>query len=517
MRRDFFRSCRAFIYVATVVCLTNVVPLPQTATARSGHVDLRTDPAFAAKGALGVASAGDVNGDGVGDALLTDCGANAQAGVTYVVFGPFVPGRFHVSDPAELESAERGFRIHGNQPNEPDGHVGDHACHPSPAGDVNGDGLDDVIVGAHLADVGPYSSAGRSYVVFGKTSTDPVSLADFDNDTQGMQGFRIDGGGERHLSGRTVAGLGDVNGDGLDDIAVGAPFAPSVYVIFGKADSLSINLALLETGAPAAIGFRIDTPSPEFDAYLEVGGKGDVNDDGLNDVVIGYSDSKHRRPAAFVVFGKEDSAPVDARRLEGDGFAILGRRDTATGDGVAIVGDVNRDGHDDLAVGAPAWSQFRSRDGASVAVSRGAVFVVFGKSGTRDVVLTRLGRRGYAIRGANRDYFDATGEAVAGVGDINDDGRADIIIGAHRASFNDRPGSGSAYVTFGKSNKRTIRLRRLGEHGYRIDGPRKHRFIGASVAGVGNVIGNKRPDVFIGGGTGNSLVGYVVPGRGGRN
>src|SRR5262249_31089324 len=155
----------------------------------------------------------------------------------------------------------QGFRIDGAA-------AGDHAGRVAGAGDVNGDGLADVLVGA------PYRSgtAGSVYVVFGKRSLKRIDLARLGN-----QGFRIDGTGSGVFVGVSAAGVGDVNGDKLADVIVGA-YSGSSYVVFGKRSSTTVALKRLDDR-----GFRID--GEEFDDYASrVAGAGDVNGDGLTDM-----------------------------------------------------------------------------------------------------------------------------------------------------------------------------------------------------------------------------------------
>ncbi len=118
---------------------------------------------------------------------------------------------------------------------------------------MNGDGLDDLIVGAYLADPGG-SASGESYVVFGKAGTTPVNLSDV---AGGTGGFVINGIDPDDQSGRSVSGAGDVNGDGLADLIVGArradpggnSLAGESYVIFGKADGTPVNLSDIVAGS----------------------------------------------------------------------------------------------------------------------------------------------------------------------------------------------------------------------------------------------------------------------------
>jgi hypothetical protein len=182
-----------------------------------------------------VSSAGDVNGDGFDDLIIgasgADPGGRNRAGETYVVFGH--SGGFSAAIDLSTLNGTNGFRLDGIDGNDHSG------ISVSSAGDVNGDGFDDLIIGAHGADPGGDNLAGETYVVFGhsggfSTSLDLGAL-------DGSNGFRLDGIDVYDYSGYSVSSAGDVNGDGFDDLIIGAhgpdlggnAVAGETYVVFG--------------------------------------------------------------------------------------------------------------------------------------------------------------------------------------------------------------------------------------------------------------------------------------------
>lgn len=166
------------------------------------------------KAAFNTKSAGDVNGDGNIDMIMSARSVRGK-GVTFVVFGPWDPADGDVSLKTESRDTWSGFIIEGNSE---DGEVGFGA---GSAGDINGDGYDDLIISAPTKTVGELSEAGVNYIVYGNVDAklDDLTLDDMVVD----DGFVITGAEAYHQSGGKLSkGTGDVNGDGFDDVIIGA-------------------------------------------------------------------------------------------------------------------------------------------------------------------------------------------------------------------------------------------------------------------------------------------------------
>ena len=369
------------------------------------------------------------------------------------------------------------------------------------AGDVNGDGFDDLIIGADLADPNGNSS-GASYVVFGAAGGFSAS---FDlSALTGTNGFQINGEAEFDLSGDSVASAGDVNGDGFDDLIIGAQYdnlngdnSGASYVVFGAADGFSASLEL--SALNGTNGFRINGEAADDRAGVCVASAGDVNDDGFDDLIIGTRCADPNgmgSGAAYVVFGSGSglSASFELSDLNGtNGFKINGE---ATGDyagqTVASAGDVNGDGIDDLIIGA-RWAQPNGN-------YSGATYVVFGSASAFDASLELSdldGTNGFKINVQAGDY---TGVSVSSAGDVNGDGIDDLIIGATYASPNGTA-SGASYIVFGSGAgfSATLELSDLdGSNGFKINGKAEYDYSGASVASAGDVNGDGYDDLIIG-------------------
>ncbi len=441
-----------------------------------------------------VSGAGDVNGDGLADvivgAIFADAGGDLNVGESYVVFGKADGAAVDLS---AVAAGNGGFLISGLDPQDWSGYS------VSGAGDVNGDGLDDIVVSAAQADPGANNSAGETYVVFGKADGTPVDLADI---VAGNGGFVINGIQGYDRSGFSVSGAGDVNGDGLGDLIVGAPYADGPgfcngesYVVFGKADGTAVNLANIVAGNG---GFVITGAVFTDHAGFSVSGGGDINGDGLDDLVVGAPDAGSNYGYAghsYVVFGKADGASVSlvAVAAGSGGFAITGIDDyDRSGKAVSVAGDVNGDGLADIIVGAYYANPAGTYSGES--------YVVFGKANGDVVSLVDVtaGNGGFVINGAQAGA--RSGRAVSGAGDLNGDGLDDVLVGAYLADANGNQGAGQTYVILGKADGSAVDLADIiaGNGGWVINGASAGDYAGRSISSAGDVNGDGVDDIVIG-------------------
>ena len=411
----------------------------------SASTQLESNQAHAYLG-YSVAGAGDVNGDGYADVIV---GANyydngqTNEGAAWVYHGG--TGGISASASTMLESnqasAYLGYSVAG-------------------AGDVNGDGYADVIVGAYLYDNGEFNE-GAAWVYHGGAGG--IS-ANANTMLESNQAYAY--------LGRSVAGAGDVNGDGYADIIVGAyrydngeidEGAAFVYHGWGGGIYPIASTQLESNQAHAYLGFS-------------VAGAGDVNGDGYADVIVSassYDNGQTNEGAVWVYHGGTGGISSSASTMLESNQASGG-----LGNSIAGAGDVNGDGYADVIIGASSYDNGETNEGAAWVYHGGAG----GISSSASTMLESNQASAYL------------GTSVSGAGDVNGDGYADVIVGATHYN-NGEPYEGAAFVYHGgaggiSSSASTI-----------LESDQASAFLGRSVAGAGDVNGDGYADVIVGAGS----------------
>lgn len=456
-----------------------------------------------------VSPAGDLNGDGTADFLISSPFAVGAAdpwdpvqGQSYVVFG--TSGSWPATFDLSTLDGTNGFAINGVL-------YGSTSGNPlSAIGDFNGDGIDDILIRSATP---KGFSAGQCYVLFGSSASWPavISLSDLD----GTTGFAINGANADDHIGFSFAAAGDFNGDGIKDIVIGAPDgnlgAGLAYVLFGSATPWPVYF-YLET-LDGTNGFAINGINAGDFSGFSVSGAADFNGDIIEDIIIGAPGANTLTGESYVVFGGVGpwAASFNLVDLDGtNGFVITGiNTGDESGHSVTALGDMNGDSIGDFLIGSHGFGS-----------NKGQSYIVFGSampwlSSTNLASLD--GFSGFAITGVNAG--DDSGLVVGRVGDFNGDSLDDFLIGAPGANSN----TGQSYMVYGSSAGwvTPINLSGLdGTNGFAINGIVAGDNSGFSLHGIGDINGDSNTDIIIGaknaiGDTGQSYVlfGGFVPER----
>ncbi|MBP6874475.1 MAG: FG-GAP repeat protein [Candidatus Eisenbacteria bacterium] len=391
-----------------------------------------------------VATAGDMNGDGYADVII---------GAIYYDNGQQDEGAaFAYAGSASGLSASYFWSAESDQA---DAWFGSSVA---TAGDVNGDGFSDVIVGCDSYDNGQIDE-GRAYVYNGAGSRTADTAA-----------WTMEGNQTTASAGKSVRTAGDVNGDGYSDVIVGIPYytnGPETY------EGLACVYLGSRTGLAASPAWSVEGNQANAGLGWSVSTAGDVNGDGYSDVIVGayyYSHGESAEGAAFVYHGSASGlSTTPAWTVEGNASGI------EFGSSVSTAGDVNGDGYADVIVGAPYYGNGQTREGRA--------YVFLGSSS------------GLATTPAwtvESDHsFAQMGFCVSTAGDVNGDGYSDVVVGSPFYS-DPEDSEGNARVYLGSSTG----LSTTPVWDYCQNHP--GAFFGYSVSTAGDANGDGYDDVIVG-------------------
>jgi hypothetical protein len=382
-------------------------PMPSTTAGWTAQI-----PA-ASTGLVSVSTAGDVDGDGYADVLVGSSPSGVFNGAAYAWLG----GPSGVNGGVAGTAANAAWTKAGVEDSAEFGYS------VSCAGDVNGDGYSDVVVGAPYANGAAASGGGRAFLFLGGPNPPNASSLTLLFGTQTGE-----------LFGSSVAHAGDLNGDGYGDLVVGAPHYDS-----GQADEGRVFVYYGGPDGPTTAGWIADGNEAGAHLGVSVAGAGDVNGDGYDDLIVGadqYTGTGNtHQGAAFVWLGGASGLGPSTNISTADWSAFGVQTSAHLGFSVASAGDVNGDGYSDVIVGAPDYSRGQ--------VLEGIALVWLGSP-------SGLGANGTVANAATvleeNQASAKFGISVASAGDVNGDGFSDVIVGASAWDVTPNGNEGAAFV-----------------------------------------------------------------------
>ncbi|MAY82068.1 MAG: hypothetical protein CL930_14970 [Deltaproteobacteria bacterium] len=431
-----------------------------------------------------VAWAGDVDADGRSDILVAapdNDDAYTSAGKVYLVRAA------DMGSETTIPLNDVGIAWTGTaEGNNLGGYVQSRAI--ASAGDVDGDGLDDFLIGEPLyEDPDTSRPNGRAYLMLGGSVS--VYGSPFIPSVDTEAGIIFEGPNYGQL-GHSVESAGDVDGDGIPDVLMGAPNASGgrgvTYLFWGE--DLAVAGDTLWVEDDASVQFTAESPGDEVG--LRATTAGDVDGDGLADLLVGApsndvgGESRAGRSYLFLAGSIDDTS--HALGSEADHLFNGQNANDLSGHALSALGDVDKDGYDDFVIGAKGVDTFGSNSGAAFVISGGDLGIFRGHN--LDESWVTLGGEAAG---------DRVGHDVEGAGDVDSDGRGDILVAAY-AHDSGGSAAGRTYLVLGISIPDEGGSFTLDTADYTFTGENVADSSGYSVAGDGDFDGDGLSDLLIG-------------------
>ncbi len=401
-----------YYYYTLVLSSTFLLPVITHATTDTSDLGIVSSVSEGERIGAQVENLGDINADGYEDLGVGAPGYSGDRGAIYIIYGRAneytqvdITNQPHLV--GESENDRVGYSLAG-------------------AGDINADGYDDFMFGSIYEDSAD-KNAGATYIVYGRAEqfSGEVSIGSFTKYT---------GSNSADKFGAAMAGAGDINADGYDDIVMGAPRfgehrTGEVYILYGGSEQLA-------GGEIADEGQHFSGEAEYDETGTSVSAAGDVNGDGFADIIIGSpgnDTTDDNAGTVYIIFGQVEH--YDAQNITDADVILVGEtaRDSA-GLLVAEAGDINADGYSDVLASSP-YSSYNASEG-------GLVYVIYGSATLTNGSLADQ----VHIYGGNDNDF--VGYSMAGNGDVDLDGYDDFIIGSPSGSGS---ANGIGVIVYGKA------------------------------------------------------------------